>query len=425
MSVAWWRDYDPKFVQDRSDVQVQLIKDAFEKAGVPIAEHRDDDGMVDYMYRPGVVLTRDVDAGRVHRALGLSDVPDKSDERGPLQPAGLHVVQLPDAREVVEALEELDRRLGVGVATPDHLIHVTDGQKVTWCMSKEPAQPVADAVPTFNTDDESDGRSGLVVVVDTGSLREVIEAHDWLANVTGEEEDANTVGHYTGHGTFVAGVVRQYAPAAEVTILRILSVGGANFESAVADGLTKALDLAPDVINLSAGTRTRRDLPLLSFEVFWEQRLSHLKGTVLVAAAGNDGNRGPFWPAAFPWVVSAGALDFAGRDRAGFSNHGSWVDVYALGTDVVNAYPEGPYTYREPPLTDQTTSFPGGVAAWSGTSFAAPMVAGLTVARMTWSGESAQGSVDSLLRIARANAGVGVGARLTSGADATRASNIP
>ena len=52
-------------------------------------------------------------------------------------------------------------------------------------------------------------------------------------------------------------------------------------------------------------------------------------------------------------------------------------------------------------------------------------MAGLTVGRMTWSGESARGSVDSLLRIARANAGVGVGARLTSAADATRASNIP
>jgi subtilisin family serine protease len=148
--------------------------------------------------------------------------------------------------------------------------------------------------------------------------------------------------------------------------------------------------------------------------------LRHLKGTVLVAAAGNDGDRGPFWPAAFPWAVSVGALaDDEGSARAGFSNHGSWVDVYALGTDVVNAFPEGTYVYREPPLVGRKEDFPDGLAAWSGTSFAAPMVAGLTVSRMTWSGESARGAVDALLDVARGQAGVGVGARLLRSGDAS------
>jgi hypothetical protein len=424
MSVAWWRDYDPAFVQDRSDVQVELIKKAFEEAGLPIGEHRDDSNMVDYLYRPGVVLTRDEDADRVYRALGLEGPPEKGSDRTPQQSAGLHVVELADdAKAVPDVLEDLDTRLGVGVATPDHLIHVTDKAKVTWCMSKEPAPSAADGVPSFSGNEESNGRTGLVVVVDTGSLEEVIGEHAWLTGVTGEEEPA-TVGHYTGHGTFIAGVVRTYAPAADVRVLAVLSIGGAAFESDVVNGLTRALDLAPDVINLSAGTRTRRDVPLLSFEVFWEQRLSQLKGTVLVAAAGNDGDRGPFWPAAFPWAVSVGALDESADERAGFSNYGSWVDVYALGTDVANAYPAGDYTYREPPLTDQTTTFDG-IAIWSGTSFAAPMVAGLAVGRMTWSGESARGSVDSLLRIAKANAGVGVGARLRSADDATRSADLP
>ncbi len=95
---------------------------------------------------------------------------------------------------------------------------------------------------------------------------------------------------------------------------------------------------------MSAGTTTRGNRPAIGFEVFYDNFLSQLKGTVLVAAAGNDGTREPFWPAAFPWAVSVGAIDADGAPGHAFSNFGSWVDVYALGVDLVNAYPHGTFT---------------------------------------------------------------------------------
>ncbi|MEP6797404.1 MAG: S8 family serine peptidase [Lapillicoccus sp.] len=411
--IRWWEPFDTALVTDRSEVQVGLIAAAFREAKIPLAVHRDASGAADYMYHPDRVLTRDTDAPRVYRVLGIDTPPEKGDRQTPVQPAGLQVVLLPPGRDALSAVDELDARLGVGVAVLDHLLHVC---AVTWCSVTEPT-PVTSGGPVGQDDDVADGRRSRVSVVDTGLLEEVVGAHDWLTGVEGDPEPP-FVGHYTGHGTFIAGVVRAHAPRAEVRVESAMSIGGASFESDLLVQLTQALDWVPDVISLSAGTRSRGNLPLLSMQVFWEQRLRHLKGTVLVAAAGNDGDRGPFWPAAFPWVVSVGALDDPAQARAGFSNFGSWVDVYAPGTNIVNAYPTQRYDYREPPRVGESAEFPEGLAAWSGTSFAAPMVAGLVAARMTWSGESGVDSADSLLEVARDQAIPGVGAALLRDNDA-------
>ena len=103
----------------------------------------------------------------------------------------------------------------------------------------------------------------------------------------------------------------------------------------------------PQVINMSAGLRTRLDLPSLAFQTFHDR---HLKDAdcVLVAAAGNDTSPAPFWPAAFDWAIGVGALD---RDLrvSDFSNYGISADVYALGRNLVNAFPDGKYVCFETP----------------------------------------------------------------------------
>jgi subtilisin family serine protease len=158
----------------------------------------------------------------------------------------------------------------------------------------------------------------------------------------------------------------------------------------------------PDVVNLSAGTYCHGDRPPLGFEAL-RRRYPEV---TLVVAAGNDATDRPFYPAALDWTVSVGAVGPDLQHRAWFSNYGDWVDVYALGEGMVNAYATGEYTYQEPPRRPAKQWF-NGMARWDGTSFSAPIVAGLIAARCAATGESSQVAAGAVLAGAGTVEGVG------------------
>jgi subtilisin family serine protease len=197
------------------------------------------------------------------------------------------------------------------------------------------------------------------------------------------------------------------APASAVFVTSDFTTAGALSEFELVLRLNQALGRGVNIISLSAGGTTRHNLPLLSFTSFWNRYRSY-KGVLLVAAAGNNSTSRPFWPAAFPQVVGVGALAANRRGRAYFSDYGPSVDVYAPGEDLVNAYAVGTYQYREPPHAGAERRFHG-MARWSGTSFATPLVSGLIAARMTRSGENARQAGDALLAAARVQHIPGVG----------------
>lgn len=407
-------DKDPQ-VEERDRLQEAVLREQVaylvKAMGGPeyaAAVWSEDGRRVEYLYRPDHVLARDEHWRDVADLLGAERLDDERSQRQ----RGLTVLRVTtdDTTTVPDILARVDRELGVGKATPDHIMFVTGPGRL--CPAVEPEEPGAHPAPYPGiTSDLGAGTEVFVSVVDTGWWPPcgTDPATPWLAGVDGDPEtiDLANIHPYAGHGTFIAGVVRTQAPAARIRVEGFLPTGGAAYESEMVVQLGEALEHAPDIISLSAGCPTRGEVPLLSFEVFWEQRLRHQKGTVLVAAAGNDGHRKPFWPAAFPWAVSVGAIDRDGT-RADYSNFGSWVDVYALGTGLVNAYPTGTFFCHEPPNTGEQRDFTG-IARWSGTSFSTPLVSGLIAARMSEHGISARKAADQLLVEAAAAGRRGVG----------------
>jgi hypothetical protein len=381
-------------------VQVDVITRAFD--GQVALATKEDGAEAAYLYRPGVVLVRshereELDTffnDRLDVYRGPGDVVDD-------RVAGLFVYQLPmrtnnEPSDVLETLEQIDREVREDLATPDHVLYVTPGGVGRACPATEPdLVPDGRVVPPLSQDLTA-GSGVKVSVVDTGWYAKAANhpaTKKFLTGVQGDDEQVNSaaIHEYAGHGTFVSGVIRCLAPGTEIEVEGFLTKGGAMYESEITAQLNEALiENDPDIISISAGTHTRKDLGLLGFQVLgtlmkWTEGDS---AVLVVAAAGNDSTNVPFWPAAFDWVIAVGSLDADGK-VSDFSNYGRWVDVYAQGRDLINAFPTGTYTTYEPETPDGIVrKFENGLAKWSGTSFSTPVVTGAIAAHKTREGKA-------------------------------------
>lgn len=175
------------------------------------------------------------------------------------------------------------------------------------------------------------------------------------------------------HGTHVAGVIAAgrngigvvgVAPAATVMPLKVANATGAISTSAVYAAIVYAVDQGADIVNLSLATRpgtSRSSVTALETGIAYARDA----GVLVVTGAGNDGvdittRTRAVWPAGFSLlfdnVITVGATTNS-DSRATFSNFGDPITLYAPGWWMLS-------------------TVPGGYGSKSGTSMAAPMVAG-------------------------------------------------
>lgn len=151
------------------------------------------------------------------------------------------------------------------------------------------------------------------------------------------------------------GLVGVY-PDAVVRVWDASPFGFLNEGSAIR-GIVEAAGRGPGVINLSFGGEEND--PMLQEAVMLAVR----SGSLVVAAVGNEGFEGSpaNFPASYPHVLTAGATNDTGH-VAGFSSLSQFVDVVAPGVRI--------------PVAEPITTELSGYSVASGTSFAAPLVAG-------------------------------------------------
>lgn len=227
------------------------------------------------------------------------------------------------------------------------------------------------------------GQGVTVAVLDTGVQADhpdlagnVLPAKDMIG--FGAEPGDRT---WARHGTAMAGIIAGHghgpgdadgvmgvAPEAKILPVRVILEDGDSARTkarttrgnALADGIRWAADHGADVINLSLGDDSDSAHPEPSEDEAVQYALK--KGVVVVASAGNGGDKGDHvsYPAAYPGVIAATAVDKFGT-RASFSTRRWYAAVSAPGVGVVIADPD--HKYYEGWGTSAASAFVSGAAA--------------------------------------------------------------
>jgi len=172
------------------------------------------------------------------------------------------------------------------------------------------------------------------------------------------------------HGTAVTGIINasfnnnlgisSVAPDCKVLVMRAFDAEGYGEEDDVANAILYGITQGVRIFNFSFGDYIFSNLlrDVIKF--------AYTKNVVIICSGGNDGSDRLHYPSAYDEVISVGASDQT-DNKAGFSSYGETVDIFAPGFQNLTTVRTG----------KGSTTFNGDYDKLNGTSFAAPIVAGV------------------------------------------------
>lgn len=312
----------------------------------PLQETKEPSEQMVIMYKPGA------DTQAVHRHFNKNNVVPAAD----LGKLRAQVVQVPTARKAA-VVQELAQDPNVESVQPDYIGH-TEGTPNDPLFSQQYYWNKVGATQAWDTTTGS--QAVTIADLDTGAD---INHDDLVGRITvgynfvDKNTDLSDAYH---HGTAVAAVIAAEANNGigmaggcwncKTMVIKVFNDQGTGTASDTASGIQYAVDHGAKVINLSISFPD--DASVIKSAI--DYAANH--GVLVVAAAGNQAATAPRYPAAYPSVLSVAASD---QNDALWesSNTGDTIDMAAPGTFIMTANANNTF------------------ATWSGTSFAAPIVA--------------------------------------------------
>lgn len=196
------------------------------------------------------------------------------------------------------------------------------------------------------------GRRVRVGIVDTGLYttkgikKRIACGHNFSLDISPRDDISSNC----YHGLAVASLILSVAPSVKLVIAKVLNDKGEGDPRKTAEGIRYCIAQNCDIINCSVAGPADKELENAINE-------ARAKGILVVAATGNDGKEKLMYPASYFNCIAVGSID-KDCNIADFSNYNVFVNLVAPGVDI-------PLKIDNERIID------------SGTSFSAPLVAGV------------------------------------------------
>lgn len=252
------------------------------------------------------------------------------------------------------------------------------GQILGWEISKF-------NIPRFW--DQTTGKGVRVGVIDTGCDKNHSDIKDNIVDGYNAIDDNDNFSDGNGHGTHVAGTIGAknnslgmvgVAPDSNIVPIKVLGDRGTGSANDIARGIRWAANNGCDIVTMSLGAR-------VSSQII-ENSISYAisKGTIVVCAAGNDGNNSEInFPARLSTTIAIGSINEY-LEYSHFSCNGPELDFVSPGENIFSCKPGDNYCIM------------------SGTSMATPFAVGciaLTIAYYKAKNKPMPKTIDSIIEL--------------------------